>query len=148
MAPKPYPSNGTDWSSWTLSDMEKRAADFEGALSAQFRRALAAARAPYAEQARRVPCRPLAWGITVWGPIPHTRDAHIMWDGPGSGLMWYATNPDKPGAVGMPIRHRAVAGPFDKRPAAISAARRFIAIGLDDIARGEREEAARGRDDA
>jgi hypothetical protein len=137
MAPKPYPSNGTDWSAWSLGDLEKRAVEYADWLSPEFKRALAAARRKYEVPAARVQRRPTAWGGQVWGPLPDTRDAHLMWDGPGDGLMFYAVSPDKPEAIGRRVEHRAVCGTFQKLAEADRMARRFIAIGLDDLARAE-----------
>jgi uncharacterized membrane protein len=131
MAPNPYPSNGTDWSGWSLSDMEIRAVEFAADLSPQFKRALAAARARQAAPAASVRREPLAFGITLWGPVPGAaKGSRIMWDGPGSGLSWQVAAGQR-----MPIRHRAVAGPYQTLREADRAARRFIAIGLDDAAR-------------
>jgi hypothetical protein len=137
MAPNRYPSNGTDWSAWTLGDLEKRAVEFAGDLSPQFKRALAAARRKYEVPAGRVRREPLAFGITLWGPVPGAHeDSRIMWDGPGSGLCWQA-----PRMPGLPIRHPAASGTYQTLRQADRAARRFIAIGLDDIARGEAADA-------
>ena len=36
---------------------------------------------------------PYAFGITSWGPLPGTADMHVQWDGPGTGLYLYASNP-------------------------------------------------------
>lgn len=137
MASSPYPSNGTDWSSWTLSDLEKRAVEYADCLSPEFKRALAAARRKYEVPAARVQRRPTAWGGQVWGPLPDARDAHLMWDGPGDGLMFYAVSPGKPEAIGRQVEHRAVCGTFQTLREADRMARRFIAIGLDDLARAE-----------
>ena len=143
MAPSRYPSNGTDWPAWTLSAMEIRAVEFAGDLSPQFKRALAAARRAYEVPAARVRRRPTAWGGQVWGPIPGTRDAHLMWDGPGDGLMFYAVSPDKPEAIGRRVEHRAASGTYQKLAEADRIARRFIAIGLDATARDPETEADR-----
>lgn len=131
MAPSPYPSNGTDWSAWSLGQLEIRAVDFDGHLSTQFKAALAARRKQYEIAALRVRREPLGMGVTLWGPLPGTQSAKLMWDGPGSGLMFLAS--DKGPAA--PVRHRATAGPYRTLREAERAARRFIAIGLDDEAR-------------
>lgn len=146
MAPSRFPSNGTDWSAWSLGDLEKRAVEYASDLSPQFKRALAAARRKYAAGAGRVPRRPTAWGGQVWGPIPGTRDAHLMWDGPGDGLMYYPRNPAEAGAAGLTVRHGAVSGTYQTLAQADRMARRFIAIGLDNEARDERSDAERAAD--
>lgn len=142
MAPNRYPSNGTDWSAWTLGDLEIRAVEFAGDLSPQFKRALAEARRKYADEAAKVRREPLALGVTLWGPVPGANpESRIMWDGPGSGLFWQL-----PSGPGLPIRHRAVSGPYRTLREADRAARRFIAIGLDNEARDTRSEAERAAD--
>jgi hypothetical protein len=142
MAPSPYPSNGTDWSAWTLGDLEVRAVEYADCLSGEFRRALAAARRKYETPAARVRREPLAFGITLWGPIPGANPAsRIMWDGPGSGLYWQV-----PTGQRLPIRHRAIAGECQTLRDAERMARRFIAIGLDAEARDTRSDAEKAGD--
>lgn len=79
---------------------------------------------------KAVPRRPLAFGATVWGPLPGTRDMHIMWPGPGCGLEACATDPSKPGAVTMRVRHHTAASAYDTPRQARDAAEAFIAAGL------------------
>lgn len=80
--------------------------------------------------ARAVPRRPLAFGATIWGPLPGTRDMHLMWPGPGSSLELCATDPSKPGAVTLRIRHPAASGTYGTPKQARAAAEAFIAAGL------------------
>jgi hypothetical protein len=141
MAPTPYPSNGTDWSAFSLSDLETRAANLAGSLSPQFRRALAAARRAYAPAVAAVRREGPRDGITRWGPIPgEDPAARLIWYGPATDLYW--TSPGEEGIpVGVPVRHPAAAGTFATLGDASRAARRYIAIRLDDAARaaaGER----------
>jgi hypothetical protein len=74
---------------------------------------------------------PLAFGITYWGPLPETAGMYLMWDGPGSGLSLYASDPAVRGALGNPVRHRSASGPFTTVRAAEKAAHAFAAAGLD-----------------
>lgn len=136
MAPRTGPGSSTDWSAQSLGDLEIRAAELAGHLPTQLRRALAAARKPWAGRAAAVRREPLAWGMQQWGPIPGADPAsRIVWNGPGEGLHWQAAGHQ------IAIRHRAVLGPFTTVRDADRAARRFIAIGL---AAAAADEAAAG----
>ena len=75
----------------------------------------------------KVARHPLAFGLTYWGPLPETRDMHVMWDGPGSGLRMYVTDPTRPGAMGQPIRHPSASGTFATVREAEKAVNAFVA---------------------
>jgi hypothetical protein len=74
---------------------------------------------------------PLALGITYWGPLPGTAGMYLMWDGPGTGLSLYASDPTVRGALGKPVRHPSASGPFGTVRAAEKAAHAFAAAGRD-----------------
>jgi hypothetical protein len=56
---------------------------------------------------------------------------YVMWDGPGTGLTLYASDPTVRGAPGRPIRHPSASGPFATLRAAEKAAHAFAAVGRD-----------------
>jgi hypothetical protein len=70
---------------------------------------------------------PLAFGITKWGILPGTRDMWIMWDGPGSRLRMYATDPEQPGAQGIVIEHPLARDVYDTVAAADKAVQALAA---------------------
>jgi hypothetical protein len=72
---------------------------------------------------------PVAFGITYWGPLPDTRETFIQWDGPGSGLYLYASNPEYARDVGLRIRHRLASGEYRTLRDAERAVRAFVAAG-------------------
>jgi len=74
--------------------------------------------------------RPLAFGITKWGPLPGTGDMHILWDGPGCGLHLYASDPER-GGLGQRIRHPSASGTYDVLREAQRAVDAFVAAGTD-----------------
>ena len=71
--------------------------------------------------------RPLAFGITKWGPLPSTADMWIMWDGPGCGLWAYAKDPEKRGSLGTRIKHPSASGKYDTVREAEKAIAAFVA---------------------
>lgn len=75
--------------------------------------------------------RPLAFGITRWGPLPGTGDMHVLWDGPGCGLFLYARDPERTRALGSPIRHPSASGRYQTVKEAEKAVQAFVAAGLD-----------------
>lgn len=90
---------------------------------------------PRAElRAAGVRCQPIAFGITKWGPLPGTDDMWIMWDGPGTGLTAYARDPEKPGAVGQPVRHPTASGTYSTVAEAEKAVAAFAAAGTEQVA--------------
>lgn len=72
---------------------------------------------------------PMAFGITYWGPLPDTRDMHVQWDGPGSGLYLHAANPESATVPGMRIAHESARGTYDTLRQAERALAAFIAAG-------------------
>jgi hypothetical protein len=64
--------------------------------------------------------RPFAMGMTAWGPLPGTRDAHILWGGPGDYLQFFASDPLSPRseAHGRRVEHPAANGEYDDLTAA------------------------------
>jgi hypothetical protein len=73
---------------------------------------------------------PLAFGITYWGPLPGTSDAHVQWDGPGSGLYFYPSDPSGGTSLPLRIRHASAAGTYQTVRDAERAVRAFLAAGL------------------
>lgn len=82
------------------------------------------------EAARAVPRRPLAFGATIWGPLPGTAGMHILWPGPGAGLDACPADPSEPGTVVMRIRHPSANGIYHTPAQASAAAEAFITAGL------------------
>ena len=78
---------------------------------------------------------PIAFGMTKWGPLPGTRDMWIMWDGPGSGLSAYEKDPEKPGALGHPIRHATANGTYQTVAEAEKAVAAFVVAYLAEAAK-------------
>lgn len=77
----------------------------------------------------KIPRHSYAIGATSWGPLPDTEDAHIMWDGPGSGLYFYPRYSDIT-APHMRIRHETANGTYDTLKQAEKAVYAFIEAGL------------------
>jgi|SRR5215475_8519214 len=84
---------------------------------------------PMPPQSRHVRRRPTGMGWQVWGPLPWTRDMHIMWCGPGDYLQMFATDPLAPQseAVGQRIRHPSASGEYQTVAEAQRAVDAFIA---------------------
>lgn len=78
----------------------------------------------------KLPRHPYAFGITSWGPLPDTADMHVQWDGPGTGLYLYASNPES-GNPGMRIRHPSASGTYDTLRDAEKAVNAFVAAGQE-----------------
>ena len=76
--------------------------------------------------------QPLAFGITVWGPLPETSDYYVMWDGPGSGLYFCAGDPGVAGTPRKRIEHSTASGIYATPKEADRAARAFVASVTDD----------------
>jgi hypothetical protein len=74
-----------------------------------------------------LPRHPLAFGITYWGPLPGTGAMHVQWDGPGTGLYLYASDPTTAAVPGMRIRHHSASGTYGTVRTAESAVRAFLA---------------------
>jgi hypothetical protein len=72
---------------------------------------------------------PYAFGMTSWGPLPGTRDMHVLWDGPGGGLYLYARDPSS-GAVGRGIRHSSAGAEYKTLREAERAVDAFVAVGI------------------
>lgn len=89
----------------------------------------------------RLPRHPLAFGITYWGPVPGTKDAHLMWDGPGAGIVAYPGDPTLPGATGQQVAHPSANKAYDTLADAERAVHDFAAIFSEQNAAGELEDA-------
>lgn len=72
---------------------------------------------------------PLALGITYWGPLPGTDSVYVQWDGPGTGLYLYASDPGAATSPGTRVRHDSASGTYDTVKQAGQALARFIAEG-------------------
>lgn len=80
----------------------------------------------------QLPRHPLAFGITYWGPLPGTEEMHVQWDGPGSGLFLYGSDPATAKVPGMRIRHPSASGTYATVKAAEQAVHAFVAAGRED----------------
>lgn len=72
--------------------------------------------------------RPYAMGWTAWGPLPGTRDAHILWCGTGDYLQYFASDPFSPRseALGKRIDHPAACGEYQTMAEAQAAVDAFV----------------------
>ena len=69
--------------------------------------------------------RPLAWGMTRWGPLPETEDLYLFWDGPGSGIyLEHGIDGDQ-----IHVRHASASGTYDTPKQAQRAVDAFVAAG-------------------
>jgi hypothetical protein len=86
--------------------------------------------------------RPLALGLTRWGPLPGTTDLFLFWGGPGDGLHL------EKGADGAQARVRRASGceRYDTARQAQRAVDAFVTAGeLTEIADGKRPPPRPGR---
>ena len=81
---------------------------------------------------RLVQRHPLAWGMTMWGPLLGTEDMWILWDGPGAGLYLHAADPSKGGNgnLGIRIRHASASGTYGTAAQAEKAVNAFVQAGI------------------
>lgn len=73
--------------------------------------------------------RPAALGMTVWGPLPETRDMHILWGGLGGDHLWvYATDPLslQSETAGKRIEHPSANGFYETMAEAQNAVDAFV----------------------
>jgi hypothetical protein len=126
----------------TLAQQTQYMADAVNASGRGWRPGDPGDRPQFPEQNRPVDRHPLAFGMTKWGPLPGTRDAYLLWDGPGAGLYYHAADPDKPGqaAAGRRVRHQSANGEYATVKAAEAAVFALVAVYREQ----EAAEAARG----
>jgi len=75
--------------------------------------------------------KPLAFGITKWGPLPGSESAYLLWDGPGAGLYFYAKDPEDPATgSGRRIMHPSANGTYQTVREAGAAVQAFVTAGL------------------
>jgi hypothetical protein len=77
----------------------------------------------------KLPRIPLAWGATVWGPVPGTSRIYFTWDGPGSGIYAYVGDPQTQGPIGHRVQHPAADGTYGTLKEAQKAVDAFVEIG-------------------
>lgn len=76
---------------------------------------------------RRLPRKPLAFGITRWGPLPETADLFLLWDGPDGGI--YLLKGEN--GPHLPVRHPSASGTYATLLEAERAVEAFVAAGDD-----------------
>lgn len=85
----------------------------------------------------KIPRRPLAWGMQVWGPMPGAERIYLLWGGPGDRIYVHVGDPSVPGSMpGRQVEHPSANGTYEKLRDAQAAVDAFVAIGIASWSHG------------